>query len=346
MNIDEMALPKDIKTLEEALEPADFHDKADIAEDQLYMTPWQMIVRRFFRNRLAVLGLVLLAVMVVFCYVCPLFYPYSETELFYVEKETGAEIRGHESERIRDAILNSLDKPSSRHLLGTNAMGQDMLARLMYGGRISLMVGFVVVIVELILGVILGGVAGYYGGAPNAIIMRVVDIIASIPFIPLMLIISSLLISFNISPARKIYVTMFLLGFIQWTGVCRMVRGNILSLRETEFIQAADATGIRTRNKIFRHLVPNTLPNLIVLATLDLGAIILLESTMSFLGVGVGAPYASWGNMVSAVNDTVVMRDFPNIWVAPGICILITVLAFNFVGDGLRDATDPRMKGR
>jgi peptide/nickel transport system permease protein len=221
-----------------------------------------------------------------------------------------------------------------------------MFARLMYGGRVSLLVGFFVVFVELLVGILLGGAAGYYGGIVNGIIMRLVDIIASIPFIPLMLIMSSMLITLQISPQYKIYVTMIILGFLYWTGVARMVRGCILSLREMEFMQAADATGIRARHKIFRHLIPNMLPNLIVRATLDLGGVILLESTLSFLGVGVGAPYASWGNMVSVVNDTEILQGHPNVWFAPGLCILIVVLAFNFVGDGLRDATDPRMKGR
>jgi peptide/nickel transport system permease protein len=198
----------------------------------------------------------------------------------------------------------------------------------------------------LLLGVLLGGLAGYYGKLVNGVIMRIVDIISSIPPMPLMFILSSLFITLGISPQYKIYYTMFVIGLTWWTGVARMVRGTILSLRETEFMQAADATGIKTRNKIFRHLIPNTLPVLIVTATLDLGAVILYESTMSFLGVGVGTPYASWGNMVSAVNDNVIMRDYPNLWLAPGLCILIVVMAFNFVGDGLRDATDPRMKGR
>lgn len=340
-------VPEGFSSLDEALSPASFPEDKGLAENQLFMTPIQMIIRRFFSNKLALIGLIFLAVMAVFCFIVPVFYEYSETELFYIDKVTGEEIRTHESElRMTNAILAVLQEPNSLHILGTNNMGQDMLARLMYGGRISLMVGFIVVFIELIIGVVLGGIAGYYGKWIDTLLMRLVEIISSIPFMPLMLIISSLMISIKISPANKIYYIMFILGFIYWTGVARLVRGNILSLRESEFIQAADATGIKVRNKILRHLIPNTLPNLIVTATLDLGSIILLESTMSFLGVGVGAPYASWGNMVAAVEDSLIMRQHPNIWVTPGLCILITVLAFNFVGDGLRDATDPKMKGR
>lgn len=330
-------------SLEAALEPASFPDERT-DEKQLFLTPWQMVMKRFIRNRLAVIGLGALVVMAVFCFVMPLFYEYNETEVFYLDKATGEVIRTYETDRLSDSLLASLIKPNDTHLLGTTKMGQDMLARLMYGGRISLMVGFVVVFVELVLGIVLGGVAGYYGGVVNTIVMRLADIISSIPLIPLLLIIAMWQVALNISPQYKIYYTMFVIGGLYWTSIARIVRGNILSLRESEFMQAATSTGIKVRHKIFRHLIPNTLPSIIVAATLDLGSIILLESTLSFLGVGVGAPYASWGNLVQAVNENVIMRDFTNLWVAPGICILITVLAFNFVGDGLRDATDPRMK--
>lgn len=330
-------------SLEAALEPVAFPDERT-DEKQLFLTPWQMVFKRFVRNRLAVIGIVLLALMAVFCFIVPMFYEFSETEVFYLDKASGEMIRTFETEKLSDSLLASLVKPNDTHPLGTTRMGQDMLARLMYGGRVSLMVGFVVVGMELLMGIILGGVAGYYGGFVSAVIMRIIDIISSIPDIPLLLIISMWMVMLNISPQYKIYYTMLVLGAIYWTTIARIVRGNILSLRESEFIQAANATGIRARYQIFKHLIPNTMPSIIVAATLDLGKIILLESVLSFLGVGVGAPYASWGNLVQSVNENTIMRDFPNLWVAPGLCILITVLAFNFVGDGLRDATDPRMK--
>ena len=316
----------------------------ELEEKRVFLTPGQMVMKRFFRNRLAVIGLVILVLMALFCFVGPVFSPYTETEIFYLDKETGEEIRMTESERITDAVLNSKALPSAAHWLGTNEMGQDMFTRLMYGGRISLLVGFVVVAVEMLVGVSLGGIAGYYGGKVDMVIMRLVEIFVSIPFIPLMLILSSLLISLKVSPENKIYYTMFVMGIIYWAGVARMIRGNILSLREMEYMQAAEATGIRTSRKIFKHLIPNVMPIIIVMATMDLGGVILMESTMSFLGIGVGQPYASWGNMVSSVNDNVILRNFLNIWLPPGICILLTVLAFNFVGDGLRDAFDPKMK--
>ena len=315
-----------------------------LEENQLFMTPGQIVARQFFRNKLAVFGLVVLIFMALFCFVGPLFSPYSETEIFYLNPETGEEVYMTDSQAVASSILNAKAKPSLAHPLGTNESGHDVLTRLMYGGRISLMVGFVVVIVEMLLGVTMGGIAGYYGGKVDMVIMRLVEMFVSIPFIPLMLIISSLLISLKVSPQDKIYYTMFIMGIIYWAGVARMVRGQILSLREMEYMQAAEATGIRTSRKIFRHLVPNVMPVIIVMATMDLGGVILMESTMSFLGIGVGMPYASWGNMVQSVNDNVIMRNFMNIWVPPGLCILLVVLAFNFVGDGLRDAFDPKMK--
>lgn len=316
----------------------------EMEEKRLFMTPGQIVMRQFFRNKLAVVGLIILASMVLFCFVGPMFSEYGETEIFYRNPETNEEIRMSDHTAIASAVLNSKAKPSAEHWLGTNEQGQDVLTRLMYGGRISLMVGFVVVAVEMLIGITLGGIAGYYGGKVDMIIMRIVEMFVSIPFIPLMLIVSSMLVGLKISPKYKIYYTMFIMGLIFWAGVARMVRGQILALREMEYMQAAEATGIRTSRKIFRHLVPNVMPVLIVMATMDLGSIILMESTMSFLGIGVGIPYASWGNMVQAVNDNVILRQYLNIWVPPGLCILLVVLAFNFVGDGLRDAFDPKMK--
>jgi peptide/nickel transport system permease protein len=329
--------------IEEALKEKSFPEE-DVAEHQLFLTPWQLILRRFVANKLAVSGVIILVIIALFCYIAPLFYGYNATEVFYLDKTTGEELRTFDSDRLTNAILNTLQRPGGNHILGTNKDGQDMLARLMYGGRVSLAVAFVVMFVALLIGVIAGGAAGYYGGVIDMLVMRIVDVISSIPFIPLMLIIAMMLVAFKVPASSKIYYTMFVIGFIYWTSVARIVRGNILSLREMEFMQAARASGIKARNQIFRHLVPNTLPNIIVTATLELGEIILLESTLSFLGVGVGAPYASWGNMVGAISDSIVMRQHINVWMAPGLMILLTVIAFNFVGDGLRDATDPRTK--
>ena len=176
------------------------------------------------------------------------------------------------------------------------------------------------------------------------IIMRLVEIFNSIPFIPLMLIISSVLFASGVKPQHKIFWIMGIMGVLYWAGVARLVRGQILSLRELEYMQAAEATGIRTSKKILKHLIPNVMPIIILIATMDIGGVILTESVLSYLGVGIAWPFASWGNMVDVVKQSVILKNYINIWLPPGICILLTVLAWNFIGDGMRDAFDPRMK--
>ncbi|WP_228353688.1 ABC transporter permease [Variimorphobacter saccharofermentans] len=317
----------------------------EFEQNQVILSPGQLVLKRFFRNKLATIGIVIIAAMLLFCFIGPLLSPYGEYEIFYINKDTKEEISMHDSRISEQGVTVHIRAPiSSSHWLGTDADGRDVLTRLMYGGRVSLTVGLVVVLVELIIGVTLGGIAGYYGGKIDMIIMRLVEIFYSIPFIPVMLIISAVMVGYGISPRYKIYIIMLVMGVLYWAGVARMVRGQLLSLREMEFMQAAEATGIRTSRKIFKHLVPNVMPIIIIIATMDLGGIILTESTLSFLGVGIAFPYASWGNMVNAVTNSIILKSFPNIWVPPGICILLTVLAFNFIGDGLRDAYDPKMK--
>lgn len=234
--------------------------------------------------------------------------------------------------------------PSKDHRLGTDMYGMDMLTRLMYGGRISLMIGFVVIIIEIVLGVIVGGCSGYFGGWVDTILMRVVDVVICIPAMPLYIIIGSIMDYYKVDPRLRIYALCAILGLIGWPGIARMVRGQILSLREQEFMIATEATGVRVSRRIFRHLIPNVIPQLIVIATMGLGDVILMEATLSFLGIGVKFPYASWGNIVNAVNDVYVLTNFWFVWIPAGFLILITVLGFNFVGDGLRDAFDPKMK--
>jgi len=352
MNNDNMS-PNELETerinlenedLDQLFEPQCFKEVAEIAEQQLFMSPRQIIMRRFLQNKLAVIGLCILVFMFIFCFIFPIFYPYSETELFYIHRETGERLRGYQTDLIGDSLLARLQPMSSQNLLGTNEMGQDMLARLMYGGRVSLLVSMTVIFACLLIGITLGGLAGYFGGIIDMIVMRLCDIVASIPFIPLMFIVSSLMLVMSISPENKIFYTMIAIALLWWTMDARIVRGNLLYLRESEYMQAAKATGIKSRNQIFRHLLPNTLPSIIVNSTLNLGGVILLESVLSFLGVGVGIPFASWGNMVQSVNSNEVMRFHPHVWIAPGLCILLVVLAFNFVGDGLRDATDPKAR--
>lgn len=236
------------------------------------------------------------------------------------------------------------DTPSKSHWLGTDANGMDILTRLMYGGRISLMIGFIVVIIEAVLGVVLGGIAGYFGKWVDNLIMRIVDIFYCIPSMPLIIIIGAIMDSMKIDPQIRIYFLMLIMGILGWPQIARLVRGQILSLREQEFMTATEALGISVPRRIFKHLIPNVIPQLIVMLTMGLGSIILTESTLSFLGIGVKFPFASWGNIISAVTNVYVMTNYWFVWIPAGICILLTVLAFNFIGDGLRDAFDPKMK--
>ncbi|MEG0493026.1 MAG: ABC transporter permease [Clostridia bacterium] len=234
--------------------------------------------------------------------------------------------------------------PSWEHWLGTDANGMDVLTRLMYGGRISLMIGFIVVLLETALGVILGGVAGYFGKWLDNLIMRVVDIFNCIPSYPIFIIMGAIMDAEKVESSQRIFYLMIAMGVLGWPGIARIVRGQILSLREQEFMTAAEATGISVNRRIFRHLVPNVIPQLIVIDTMTLGGIILTEATLSFLGLGVKYPLASWGSIINAVSNIYVMTNYWFVWIPAGMLILLTVLGFNFIGDGLRDAFDPKMK--
>ena len=234
--------------------------------------------------------------------------------------------------------------PSSKHILGTDTTAMDVMTRLMYGGRVSLMVGFVVVFIQIFIGIILGGIAGYFSGWVDVIIMRIIELFNCIPFYPMMMIIGSVLDANEVSADARIFLLMALLGILSWPGIARIVRGQILSLREQDFIVATEACGIPINRRIFKHLIPNVIPLLIVNATMSLGGIIITEATLSFLGLGVKYPAASWGSIINQAQDAFVLQSYPWIWIPAGLLILLTVLGFNFVGDGLRDAFDPKMK--
>ena len=241
-------------------------------------------------------------------------------------------------------VFDTYSKPSKAHWLGTDKNGMDMLTRLMYGGRVSLYIGFIVVIIETVLGVILGGISGYFGGWVDMLIMRIVDIFYCIPSMPIIIILGAAMDMMRVDPQIRMIYLMLILGFLGWPGISRLVRGQILTLREQEFMTATEACGIRVSRRIFRHLLPNVMPQLIVTMTMSLGSVILTEATLSFLGLGVKFPFASWGNIINDVNNTFVLTNYWFIWIPAGVCLLSTVLAFNLVGDGLRDAFDPKMK--
>ena len=264
-----------------------------------------------------------------------------ETDTYLLSEKNGQYLISRNQET---RVIDMYAQPSKEHPIGTDGNGMDLLARLMYGGRISLLIGFVVVIIEVIIGVIVGGIAGYFGGWVDNVLMRLVDVIYCIPSMPLYLILGSIMDHYRASPTVRIYMLCVIMSVIGWVGIARIVRGQILSLREQEFMVAAEALGISVGRRIFKHLVPNVVPQLIVFATMGLGDVILAEATLSFLGLGIKYPAASWGSIINAVNDSYVMTNYLFVWVPAGFLILLTVLAFNFIGDGLRDAFDPKMK--
>ncbi|MBR7082304.1 MAG: ABC transporter permease [Oscillospiraceae bacterium] len=234
--------------------------------------------------------------------------------------------------------------PNRKHWLGTDRNGMDMLTRLMYGGRVSLLIGFIVELIASVLGMIMGGVAGYFGKWVDNLIMRIVDIFYCIPSLPIIIILGAAMDALSVPPKLRMIYLMLILGFLGWPSMARLIRGQILSLREQEFMVATEAGGINVSRRIFKHLVPNVIPQMIVSVSMGIGSTIITEATLSFLGLGVKFPFASWGNIINDVNNTYVLTNFWFIWIPAGLLILLTVLAFNLIGDGLRDAFDPKMK--
>ncbi len=336
------------------------------------MSPGMMVIRRFFRSKLSIVGLIMIVGLFLFSFLGPALLAdttgdnYSDYtnpnkwgelekdnggKLDYAPREFTYVIDGVEyrvtQTTIANETYNTLAAPSDSHILGTDKDGYDVFVRLMYGGRISLIVSFLAVFLMTIFGVILGGIAGYFGGAVDNIIMRICDILTCLPGVPILLIVGTALDnpSWGIDSQYRIYLLMTFLTFISWPGIARLVRGQILSLREQEYMVAAEAMGYSTPRKIFKHLVPNVMPQLIVQMSLGLGSMILYEATLSYLNLGVKAPYAAWGSMINVITtDQAILENNWYVWVPAGVCIVIAVLGFNFVGDGLRDALDPKAR--
>ncbi|MBR2646246.1 MAG: ABC transporter permease [Clostridia bacterium] len=350
------------QTVEEmATEAEEKEEKEGFLSDNIrVLSPGRMVMKRFFRSRLSLVGLVIIVGLFLFSFVGPVFSSWGEKQTDTsggapIQAVTGIEfVDPSATDRVIEAYIVTIETPelnrnqtkaTADHWLGTDDMGMDILTRLMYGGRISLTLGFIVVILETIIGIILGGLAGYFGKWVDMIVMRVVDILNCIPSLPIMLIISVVLDSRGVDGRYKIYYMMVMMTVLGWSGIARLVRGQILMLREQEYMVASEASGIPVWQQIFKHLVPNIMPQLIVTMTLGLGSIILTEATLGFLGLGVEFPSASWGTMIEAgANPDVLRSGYWNMWIPAGICIVMAVLGFNFIGDGLRDAFDPKMK--
>lgn len=273
---------------------------------------------KFINNKLAVLGSIAIFIIVTTALAAPL-------------------IASHEPETQN--LMNQLAPPSAEHILGTDDLGRDTLSRLLHGSRVSLAVSFSAVVGIILIGTVVGALAGYFGGVVDSILMRFVDLIIAFPQIFLLITLIVVL-----EPSLTTLILVFAL--FSWTGTARLVRGEFLSLRSREYVLAAKTMGVRTWKIIFSHILPNAIGPVIVSATLQIGYVILAESTLSYLGLGVQPPTASWGNMLQNAQDYNIML---NAWwypLFPGVMILITILSFNFVGDGLRDALDPRTRGK
>jgi peptide/nickel transport system permease protein len=322
------------------------------------ISPSRMVMKRFFKSKLSVVGVALLLFLVLFSVLGPVVYRrWGETEVdtsvgrtvynppraVQYTAEDGQIYTVYE-ESYTQYPINIYAEPGGDHLLGTDDKGLDIFVRLMYGGRISLTIGFIVIFLETLIGVLLGGIAGFFGKWVDQLIMRVIDIFNCLPGLPIMLIASLLLDTWEVPANTRIYYLMAIMTLFGWSGIARMVRGQILSLREQDYMVAAEAMGFSAGRRIRKHLIPNVMPQLIVSMTLGLGGVILAEAALSFLGLGVRIPYAAWGTMISITSDSYMLDNHFNMWGPPGILIVMAVLAFNFIGDGLRDAMDPRTK--
>ena len=226
--------------------------------------------------------------------------------------------------------------PSTDHLLGTDLTGRDMWSRVVYGGRVSLAVGLVAVVIYMSIGIVLGSLAGFYGGMVDSVIMRVTETVMSIPGYVMLITIVAF-----IGPG--LLNSMFAIGLLGWTGIARLVRGQVLSIRAQDYVMAARATGVPAKGIILRHVLPNTMAPIIVAASFGVAGAILLEAGLSFLGLGVQIPVPSWGQMINEARSPAIIQDYLWLWVPPGLAITLCVLSINFIGDGLRDALDPRL---
>jgi peptide/nickel transport system permease protein len=272
--------------------------------------PWRRTMRRFLRHRLAVIGLVIIVILVVAAFLAP------------------------ESLALKQNLAQANKPPSPEHWLGTDRNGRDVLARTLVGGRVSILVGLVAVLIAAAIGTVLGAISGYYRTADFAI-MRVVDIVMSFPTIILLLVAVAVL-------GPGLINMMIMVGLITWTTPCRIVRGQFLQLREADYIQAAKVMGVRDRAIVIGHILPNSLAPLLVYASLGVASVVLLEAGLSYLGLGVQPPTPSWGNILNDARNVSVFERQAWQWAPAGILCVLFVLAVNFVGDGLRDAFDPR----
>lgn len=311
------------KKPENNLKPDSRVETSDTSEnEEEIITPWKLFIRQFKKKKIAVVGLAILIIMILTAVLAPVISKHDPYDY---------------------DVTRANEPPSREYKLGTDELGRDFLARILYGGRVSMKVGLFAVLLQVLIGALVGGLAGYYGGWVDNILMRITEVVMSFPFLPLAITISAV-VGTRVKPEQRMYIVMLIIGVLSWPGLARMIRGQILSLREQEFIQAAHALGIRDSRIIWKHLLPNTFGYIIVSATLGMAGAILSEAGLSFLGLGVTPPVPTWGNLVQSARSMYILKNRPWLWIPPGVCIFLAVMSINLFGDGLRDAIDPKSK--
>ncbi|MCP4399007.1 MAG: ABC transporter permease [bacterium] len=289
--------------------------KQDSSEEEVHVeSPGRIAFRRFLKHKLAVVGSVMLICIFVTAFGAPIFTRYNPLKMDL-------------------SVMNKA--PSLKHWCGTDELGRDVLARVLYGGRVSLLVGLAAAAISTIIGLILGSISGYYGKAADMAIMRVTDVMMTFPPLIIMLTVASL-------AGPGILNIIFIIGGLRWPPTTRLVRGQFLSLKNTEYIQAAQVLGLPDNIIIRKHCLPNIIAPLMARVSFAVSAAILSEAGLSFLGIGVPLPTPTWGNMMQQARNLIVLRNYPWIWIFPAMLTLITIMSINFIGDGLRDAFDPQ----
>ncbi|CEN79124.1 oligopeptide ABC transporter permease [Paraclostridium sordellii] len=268
------------------------------------------------KNKLVFIGFSILLVLAIISFIGPIFIKYDMSTV---------------------DLFNISSPPSSEHFLGTDELGRDVLIRLLYGGRVSLIVGILATMLQIIIGVILGITAGYFGGIVDSIIMRIVDIVMCFPFFIVAIALAAVV-------GSSVLNLIIIIGILSWTEIARIVRSEVLSIKRREFITASKAIGFSNRDIIIKHILPNLLPSILVAMTLSMANAILMEASLSFLGMGVKPPMPSWGNMLTAAQNMRTLSSEWWLWIPPGFMIIISVLAINFLGEGLRNKLDPKNK--
>lgn len=280
----------------------------ELGKEESYL---HMIARRFFKHKLAVAGLVIFSLIILIAILAPVLSPYDPNKIFS-EFEAA---------------------PSSAHLLGTDTVGRDVLSRMIYGSQVSIIVGIGAVAIYVVIGIVLGLVAGYLGGWVDMLIMRITDVFMSFPYFMVILVLVSI-----VGPSLLNITAV--IGFLGWPAIARLVRGSVLSIKEMDYVKAGVALGYSTPKILFQHILPNALAPIVVNATFGVASAIIMEASLSFLGMGVRPPAASWGNMLTQAESITVLSSQPWLWIPPGLMIFLAVLSANFIGDGLRDAVE------